>query len=46
MPVWLKWGFWISIMTYGEIGLSVNEFRAPRWQKVWLLDKCEYVLIT
>ncbi|CAM8923252.1 unnamed protein product [Rhodiola kirilowii] len=34
MPVWLKWGFWISIMTYGEIGLSINEFRAPRWQKV------------
>uniref|UniRef100_A0A7N0T827 ABC transporter domain-containing protein n=2 Tax=Kalanchoe fedtschenkoi TaxID=63787 RepID=A0A7N0T827_KALFE len=33
MPSWLKWGFWVSIMTYGEIGLSVNEFRAPRWQK-------------
>ncbi|KAH0768252.1 hypothetical protein KY285_004123 [Solanum tuberosum] len=33
MPVWLKWGFWISPLTYGEIGLSVNEFLAPRWQK-------------
>ncbi|XP_025888754.1 pleiotropic drug resistance protein 3 isoform X2 [Solanum lycopersicum] len=33
MPVWLKWGFWISPLTYGEIGLAVNEFLAPRWQK-------------
>ena len=36
MPVWLKWGFWVSPLTYGEIGLSVNEFLAPRWQKVIL----------
>ncbi|KAG9154826.1 hypothetical protein Leryth_019541 [Lithospermum erythrorhizon] len=34
MPVWLKWGFWVSPLTYGEIGLAVNEFLAPRWQKV------------
>ncbi|KAM7478542.1 hypothetical protein LguiA_026755 [Lonicera macranthoides] len=34
MPVWLKWGFWLSPLTYGEIGLSVNEFLAPRWQKM------------
>ncbi|KAK4836183.1 hypothetical protein QYF36_019619 [Acer negundo] len=33
MPVWMKWGFWLSPLTYGEIGLSVNEFLAPRWQK-------------
>ncbi|GAV73165.1 ABC_tran domain-containing protein/ABC2_membrane domain-containing protein/PDR_assoc domain-containing protein [Cephalotus follicularis] len=33
MPVWLRWGFWISPITYGEIGLSVNEFLAPRWQQ-------------
>ncbi|KAM7272910.1 hypothetical protein ACFE04_027574 [Oxalis oulophora] len=33
MPGWLKWGFWISPLTYAEIGLSVNEFLAPRWQK-------------
>ncbi|KAA8545298.1 hypothetical protein F0562_020082 [Nyssa sinensis] len=32
MPVWLKWGSWVSPLTYGEIGLAVNEFRAPRWQ--------------
>ncbi|KAL2477803.1 ABC transporter G family member 37 [Forsythia ovata] len=33
MPRWLEWGFWISPLTYGEIGLAVNEFLAPRWQK-------------
>ncbi|XP_010042280.2 pleiotropic drug resistance protein 3 isoform X3 [Eucalyptus grandis] len=34
MPAWLKWGFWVSPLTYGEIGLSINEFHAPRWQKI------------
>lgn len=34
MPVWLKWAFWVSPLTYGEIGLTVNEFHAPRWQTV------------
>ncbi|XP_050220402.1 pleiotropic drug resistance protein 3-like [Mercurialis annua] len=34
MPAWLDWGFWIAPLTYGEIGLSVNEFLAPRWQKI------------
>lgn len=34
MPAWLQWGFWISPMTYGEIGLTTNEFLAPRWEKV------------
>ncbi|KAL9410058.1 hypothetical protein AB3S75_043921 [Citrus x aurantiifolia] len=33
LPPWLSWGFWISLMTYGEIGISLNEFLAPRWQK-------------
>lgn len=36
MPVWLKWGFWISPPTYGEISLYLNEFLAPRLQKVSL----------
>lgn len=36
MPSWLEWGFWVSPLTYGEIGLTVNEFRAPRWEKVVL----------
>ncbi|KAM7280291.1 hypothetical protein ACFE04_007425 [Oxalis oulophora] len=34
LPPWLGWGFWLSPLTYGEIGLSLNEFTAPRWQKV------------
>ncbi|KAK6265196.1 hypothetical protein QUC31_016033 [Theobroma cacao] len=34
MPTWLGWGFWLSPLTYGEIGLTVNEFLAPRWEKV------------
>ncbi|KAL6193546.1 hypothetical protein ACLB2K_034630 [Fragaria x ananassa] len=34
MPVWLKWGYWLSPLTYGEIGITVNEFRAPRWEKM------------
>lgn len=32
MPGWLQWGFWVNPLTYGEIGLTVNEFRAPRWE--------------
>ncbi|KAI7743642.1 hypothetical protein M8C21_012064 [Ambrosia artemisiifolia] len=34
MPAWLKWGFWFSPISYGEIGLAVNEFLSPRWDKV------------
>ncbi|CAH8361817.1 unnamed protein product [Eruca vesicaria subsp. sativa] len=34
MPGWLKWGFWVNPISYAEIGLSVNEFLAPRWQQV------------
>ncbi|KAK1401931.1 ABC transporter domain-containing protein [Heracleum sosnowskyi] len=34
MPSWLKWGFWVSPITYGQIGLAVNEFLSPRWQKM------------
>ncbi|KAI4301667.1 hypothetical protein L6164_034920 [Bauhinia variegata] len=34
MPVWLKWGFWVSPVTHGELGISLNEFLAPRWQKM------------
>ncbi|MBA0608693.1 hypothetical protein Godav_020883, partial [Gossypium davidsonii] len=33
LPSWLEWGFWLSPLTYGEIGLSLNEFLAPRWEK-------------
>ncbi|KAF5733436.1 hypothetical protein HS088_TW17G00979 [Tripterygium wilfordii] len=34
LPVWLAWCFWLSPLSYAEIGSSVNEFLAPRWQKV------------
>ncbi|XP_072974963.1 ABC transporter G family member 41-like isoform X2 [Typha angustifolia] len=34
IPSWLKWGFWISPLSYTEVGLAVNEFLAPRWQKI------------
>ncbi|KAL1091252.1 hypothetical protein V6Z11_D07G144300 [Gossypium hirsutum] len=34
MPFWIKWGFWISPVSYAEIGISVNEFLSPRWQKL------------
>ncbi|MBA0732637.1 hypothetical protein Gogos_016713, partial [Gossypium gossypioides] len=34
MPSWIKWGFWISPVSYAEIGISVNEFLSPRWQKL------------
>ncbi|RDX80824.1 Pleiotropic drug resistance protein 3, partial [Mucuna pruriens] len=34
MPSWLRWGFWVSPLAYGEIGLTVNEFLAPRWEKM------------
>ncbi|ESQ52364.1 hypothetical protein EUTSA_v10016144mg [Eutrema salsugineum] len=34
MPRWLKWGFWANPISYAEIGLSVNEFLAPRWQQM------------
>ncbi|KAK7264776.1 hypothetical protein RJT34_32386 [Clitoria ternatea] len=34
LPWWLRWGFWLSPMTYGEIGITLNEFLAPRWQTI------------
>lgn len=40
MPVWLKWGYWVSPLTYGEIGITVNEFLAPRWEKVIIILSC------
>ena len=37
ITLWLKCGFCISPITYGEIGLSANEFLAPGWQKALCL---------
>ncbi|KAK7291743.1 hypothetical protein RIF29_07126 [Crotalaria pallida] len=34
LPWWLRWGFWLSPMSYGEIGITLNEFLAPRWRKI------------
>uniref|UniRef100_A0ACD5Y0G5 Uncharacterized protein n=1 Tax=Avena sativa TaxID=4498 RepID=A0ACD5Y0G5_AVESA len=31
LPNWLKWGFWLSPLSYAEIGPTGNEFLAPRW---------------
>ncbi|TVU26713.1 hypothetical protein EJB05_29272, partial [Eragrostis curvula] len=33
LPNWLKWGFWLSPLSYAEIGLTGNELLAPRWLK-------------
>ncbi|XP_062203923.1 ABC transporter G family member 41-like isoform X2 [Phragmites australis] len=38
MPKWLKWGFWLSPLSYAEIGLTGNEFLAPRWLKFKISD--------
>ncbi|KAK1401021.1 hypothetical protein POM88_000626 [Heracleum sosnowskyi] len=43
MPVWLKWAFSFSPLAYGEIGLTVNEFHAPRWQKLRVIDGSAHV---
>ncbi|KAM3193834.1 hypothetical protein ACQJBY_070459 [Aegilops geniculata] len=34
LPNWLKWGFWLSPLSYSEIGLTGNEFLAPRWSEI------------
>ncbi|XP_071697291.1 pleiotropic drug resistance protein 3-like isoform X2 [Rutidosis leptorrhynchoides] len=34
MPGWLKWAFWVCPLSYGEIGLAVNEFLSLRWNKM------------
>ncbi|KAF7843397.1 ABC transporter G family member 36 [Senna tora] len=31
IPVWWKWGYWVSPLTYAFNGLVVNEMFAPRW---------------
>ncbi|KAL3538335.1 hypothetical protein ACH5RR_001701 [Cinchona calisaya] len=34
MPNWLKWVFWVCPLSYGGIGLTLNEFLSPRWEKM------------
>uniref|UniRef100_A0A2N9IF51 ABC transporter domain-containing protein n=1 Tax=Fagus sylvatica TaxID=28930 RepID=A0A2N9IF51_FAGSY len=43
MPVSLKWGFWVSPLTYGEIGLTLNEFLALRWQREFVNEVLETI---
>jgi len=31
---WWIWGYWISPLSYAQNAIAVNEFLAPRWQKV------------
>lgn len=31
IPVWWRWAFWLSPMSYAFNGLAVNEMFAPRW---------------
>ncbi|KAL0659096.1 hypothetical protein Bca4012_079681 [Brassica carinata] len=33
MPAWLRWGFWLSPLSYAEIGLTTNEFFSTRWSQ-------------
>ncbi|XXG90712.1 hypothetical protein AAC387_Pa12g2411 [Persea americana] len=33
-PAWMSWGFWICPLSYAEIGITINEFRAPRWREI------------
>ena len=34
LPNGLKWVFWVSPLSYAEIGLTRNEFLAPRWSEI------------
>lgn len=31
---WWIWGYWISPLSYAQNAIAVNEFLAPRWQKL------------
>lgn len=33
LPVWWRWGYWVSNMSYAVQGISSNEFTASRWKK-------------
>ncbi|CAM6091398.1 unnamed protein product [Calypogeia fissa] len=35
---WWIWGYWSSPLTYGQTSISINEFLAPRWREVSVLD--------
>ncbi|XP_057870080.2 ABC transporter G family member 35 [Cryptomeria japonica] len=34
IPKWCRWAYWISPFSYAETAITVNEFLAPRWEKL------------
>ncbi|GLJ52513.1 hypothetical protein SUGI_1117700 [Cryptomeria japonica] len=34
IPKWCRWAYWISPLSYAESAITVNEFLAPRWEKL------------
>lgn len=34
IPKWWIWAYWCSPTSYGQNAIAVNEFLAPRWNKV------------
>ena len=39
IPKWWIWAYWCSPTSYGQNAIAVNEFLAPRWNKV-ILSLC------
>ena len=37
IPIWWRWGYWLSPLTYAWNAICVNEFSAPRWQTIYYL---------
>ena len=35
IPVWWRWAIWPNPIFYAQRALAVNEFAAPRWQRVF-----------
>lgn len=31
IPIWWRWAYWVSPLTYGYNSVAVNEMLAPRW---------------
>ncbi|KAL2493147.1 ABC transporter G family member 36 [Abeliophyllum distichum] len=38
IPVWWRWGYWVSPLSYGYNAISVNEMFAPRWMNKMASD--------
>ncbi|CAM6107413.1 unnamed protein product [Calypogeia fissa] len=33
LPKWWKWASWYSVLQYGEVAITINEFRSKEWDK-------------